>query len=285
MHKKITNWFIKHMPVEDNIGLHENKAFRRWVGYPLLIILFLVIAITWDLYRTGIYSFSRGFLINSATLNDFAKFYAFPIAALAVPLTLGVMFNRFHSSKQKAKSNQLIEQNNKANNFFNHYKYFVEHCDAAEKRFEFKNLAIAKEVLYKLFFPKSSVDNFVTELNKDLIKEIIIHFRSIIEDYNSHLNLTTIDTVAQTINQGTSEEITHECYFLEDTFDYKLSYGGVYYQTSLKEVTNLETELLSSRAIIFMLLFFNGISNYREITRHFDNEFNTLLKEYNIKNQ
>ncbi|MEM5546989.1 hypothetical protein [Pseudoalteromonas fuliginea] len=167
MSKRVTNWFITHIPVEEDLGLHENKAFRRWIGYPLLFIFLLVIAITWDLYETGVYSFNKSFLINSATLNDFAKFYAFPIAALAVPLTFGVMFNRFHSSKQKAKSNRLVENNNTANNFYTHYKYFREHCELVIEK---QSIEINIDIFYNFIFPEANVNKFSTHLNPKFIE-------------------------------------------------------------------------------------------------------------------
>ncbi|WP_064435420.1 hypothetical protein [Pseudoalteromonas neustonica] len=197
MIKRFVEWFNECMPVEESVGLHENKAFRRWVGYPLLIILLLFIAITWDLYNAGVYSFSKSFLINSTTLNGFAKFYAFPIAALAVPLTFGVMFNRFHSSKQKAKSNQLIEQNNSANIYFSHFAYFSEYTkeidnkDEVLKKGTFK-IDLSAQLAYRRIFTNSTISNsdfnipksVVDELVDELSKEFLSFNKYVIDAYN-----------------------------------------------------------------------------------------------------
>lgn len=169
------------MPVEEDIGLHENKAFIRWIGYPLLVILVVVIAVTWNLFEAGVYSFNKEFEVSFVTLNDFAKYYAFPIASLTVPLTLGVMFNRFHSSKQKAKSNRLVEVNNTANNYFSHFQHFKTYIQNIENKDDLNTFQIemhSTPSLYKAFLinstlknnnfdiPKIVADDFINELKK-----------------------------------------------------------------------------------------------------------------------
>ncbi|WP_209326831.1 hypothetical protein [Pseudoalteromonas sp. PA2MD11] len=193
----IKQWFIKHMPVEEDIGLHENKAFIRWIGYPLLAILVLFIAVTWNLFESGVYSFDKEFEVSFVALNDFAKYYAFPIASLTVPLTFGVMFNRFHSSKQKAKSNRLVEHNNVANSYFSHFTYFSEYIkeidnkDEMLKRGTFK-IEISAQLAYRKIFVNSTINNadfnipnsVVDDLVEELEKESLTFDKYVIDAYN-----------------------------------------------------------------------------------------------------
>ncbi|GGF00752.1 hypothetical protein [Pseudoalteromonas gelatinilytica] len=268
----IKQWFIKHMPVEEDIGLHENKAFIRWIGYPLLAILVMVIAVTWNLFETGIYSFNKEFEMSFVTLNDFAKYYAFPIASLTVPLTFGVMFNRFHSSKQKAKSNEIVEQNNIANNFFNHYKYFKEHCEVLEKRFNFLNLEISCEILYKKLFKGSSVSNFITDIELSENDEFLTYIHNEIDTFIQHVDKVGIESVAYTSSHPENDDY-YEKHTLNESYSFSFRQSGIYFRQTINEPVDFDNLLQSNFDIIFMLLCFNGVSNFEIIGGDFTKRY------------
>lgn len=281
MSEVIKQWFIKHMPVQEDIGLHENKAFIRWIGYPLLAILVVVIAVTWNLFETGIYSFDKEFEISFVTLNDFAKYYAFPIASLTVPLTFGVMFNRFHSSKQKAKSNLLVEQNNSANNFFNHYKYFAEFCESLSNDFFNKKENIGPEILYKKLFPEASVVHFTTNANEKCIDDIISAFHNTLEEYKNHLLNTELKTVSSLQETAYFQEVeTIDVNLLKEPFKFQFKCNGIYYEEFISSPSNFSGTLQRIRNLIFMLLHFNGISNHQLLIDNFLTKFVRLEKNF-----
>ncbi|MDI4668079.1 hypothetical protein MKZ42_05375 [Pseudoalteromonas shioyasakiensis] len=277
MFEVIKQWFIKHMPVQEDIGLHENKAFLRWITYPLLVILAIAFAITWNLFETGIYSFDKEFELSFITLNDFAKYYAFPIASLTVPLTFGVMFNRFHSSKQKAKSNRLVEQNNSANNYFNHYKYFSEFCESLSNNFFKKTENISPAILYKRLFPDASVVHFTTEVSEKFLNDIFLDLHTIIDDYEHHLlntEKTVISSPHETGNYNKVEII--DVVLFKEPFKFRLACSGIYYEEVLSSPKNMMNSLKKIESLIFMLFQFSGISNHKQLTNNFNIKINTL---------
>ncbi|MDC9518748.1 MULTISPECIES: hypothetical protein [unclassified Pseudoalteromonas] len=107
---RILKWLGECFKVEEDKALHENKLFWIVVLIPLFFIIWISWILTTELITKSIYSPH----ISAESLAGFVNYYAFPIALLTVPLTLAVMINRFHSSKQKAKSNRLVEQNNES---------------------------------------------------------------------------------------------------------------------------------------------------------------------------
>jgi len=274
----IKQWFIKHMPVEEDIGLHENKAFIRWIGYPLLAIFVMVIAVTWNLFESGVYSFNKEFEISFVTLNDFAKYYAFPIASLTVPLTFGVLFNRFHSSKQKAKSNRLVEQNNSANNFFNHCKYFSEHCEKIQTRFKWLEVKIAPEILYRNLFPKSSVTNFTTDIEMTFIDEYIIKLEDAIDSFNFQLQNTGTEEVEQTSNRGTSAELSTETSTLIESYLSKFNFKGIVFDRKIETEEEFIDCCRNQFDLIFMIFCFNGASNLTEVSNYLSQKFTSTIQ-------
>lgn len=270
MPEVIKQWFIKHMPVEEDIGLHENKAFIRWIGYPLLAILVMVIAVTWNLFESGVYSFSKEFEVSFVTLNDFAKYYAFPIASLTVPLTFGVMFNRFHSSKQKAKSNRLVEQNNSANNFFNHYKYFSEYCEKMQERYVDCGLKIKPEVCYKSLFRESSVENFITSVDIEFIKHYFISLTDEISKYK--------DIVNKGGYQNSNKMMFMTEKLITGDFTFKLSINGIYLTSPVNKDSDLHSVINESIDILITMLNFNGVSGSNKLV-----DFTTNIQDKFIK--
>lgn len=272
MPEVIKQWFIKHMPVEEDIGLHENKAFIRWVGYPLLAILGMVIAVTWNLFEAGIYSYNKEFEVSFVTLNDFAKYYAFPIASLTVPLTFGVMFNRFHSSKQKAKSNRLVEQNNSANNFFNHYKYFTEYCEKVQERYVNRGLKIKPEVCYKSLFRESSVENFITSVDIEFIKH---YFISLTDEMSKYKDIVRKEGYVNSSKLSFMSER-----FIKGDYVFTLSINGIYLSYPANNDLDLYLVVNESIDILITMLNFNGISGSNKLVDLTTNIHDKFIKQH-----
>ncbi|MBB1419699.1 hypothetical protein H5187_20875 [Pseudoalteromonas sp. SG44-1] len=258
---KILNLLGECFKVEEDKALHENKLFWVVVLVPLFFIVWISWRLTAELITKGLYNPH----VSSESLASFVNYYAFPIALLTVPLTLAVMINRFHSSKQKAKSNRLVEQNNIANNFFNHYKYFVEHCEALKKRNPENYFNLSPELLYKSLFPSSSVSNFTTDLNSKFIKKISVQFNSIIKSYSAHIEkheVSSITTACNVNDDHLAESI--EVIHLNSTFYYLFYLDGFSYSSKLKKHDELKSSINSTFNFLYLIICFNGVSDYQK---------------------
>jgi hypothetical protein len=253
--QNVKNWLIKHLPVEADIALHENSSFHKWVGYPLLLIFTLIIFITFDLYQKGIYSLNKDLLITTKTLSDFVKFYAFPITALTVPLSLVVMFNRFHSSKQKAKSNRLIEQNNLVNNYFSHFSNFNSYTGTLEVKYKSVGLKLSAQRLYRILFQNCNLMKFDATVQKDCI-DIIIHSAFVeLEKYRNHIVINSHYTVDKEVIEG------------------------VELLWSTRKDSQIYKYLEELKLIIIDLINFQGIINSKEIEKYFYTEYEKSWKK------
>ena len=257
---KILNLLGECFKVEEDKALHENKLFWVVVLVPLFFIVWISWRLTAELITKGLYNPH----VSSESLASFVNYYAFPIALLTVPLTLAVMINRFHSSKQKAKSNRLVEQNNSANNFFNHYKYFVEHCEALKKRHPESSFNLSPELLYKILFPSSSVSNFTTELNSNFIKDVSVKFNSVIELYTEHVEKYFISVIATASNVDDVHQDYIEINQLNQTFYYSFHLDGFSYTSTLYVHEDLGKKISCTFDFLYLIICFNGVSDYQK---------------------
>lgn len=279
----LKNIFRYFFGIHEDKALHQNRIFWIVVLVPLSIICWLVYTLTQDLIADGVFNPH----VSSESLASFVNYYAFPITMLTVPLTLAVMINRFHSSKQKAKSNQLVEQNNSANNFFNHYNYFSEHCEKIEKQFSWLSVNVAPQLLYRNLFPKSSVTNFTTNIEKTFIDEYVVKLEDAIDSFNVHIKNTEGEEVEQVFNRGTSTESSTTTCFLINPYTSKFNFDGIVFE---KEIKNKEEFINCCRNqfdLIFMIFCFNGVSNFNEVSNYLHQKFtstiqNKLKSDYKI---
>ncbi|BDF94306.1 hypothetical protein [Pseudoalteromonas sp. KAN5] len=258
---KVVKWLIKDwFKVQEDIALHENKLFWLVVLAPLFFITWLSWRLTEELITKGLYNPH----VSAESLAGFVSYYAFPIALLTVPLTLAVMINRFHSSKQKAKSNRLVEQNNTANNFFNHYKYFCDHCEAIRQRYSKGVLVLKPEVLYKKLFIHSSINNLNAELNLDFIQHYFNELLPIGQSFQNHSNQFH-DIIFQQVRDDLEPL---EIHIFVEPFIYRLDFSGLSYRTSIEQESHFSSQLDQYYDILYALICFNGVSNYHEVCEY-----------------
>jgi len=261
MVNKILKWFEECFKVQEDKALHENKLFWLVVLSPLVFIAWVFWRLTSELMTKGLYNPH----ISAESLAGFVSYYAFPIALLTVPLTLAVMINRFHSSKQKAKSNRLVEQNNTANNFFNHYKYFCDHCEAIRQRYSNEVLVLKPEVLYKKLFIHSSINNLNAELNLDFIQHYFNELLPIGQSFQNH-SKQFHDMIFQQVCADDPEPL--EIHIFEEPFIYRLDLSGLSYRTSIEQESHFSSQLDQYYDILYALICFNGVSNYHEVCEY-----------------
>lgn len=255
---KVLKWIVNDwFKVQEDRALHENKLFWLVVLVPLAFIGWVFWKLTELLKTEGLYNP----IINAESLAGFVNYYAFPIALLTLPLTLALMINRFHSSKQKAKSNRLVEKNNTANNYFSHFNSFKEYCEQLEVIHENKSLKIFPQRLYQFIFFNSNLTNFEPEVSEQLIQTIISSIKDEIFLFEEHIADNKKDNNYGEYDRSESlfEGLDFHCQITSDgqLYEYFETLSNIYYD-------------------IFM---FQGILNNNYIRSKFQEAFEPLIQE------
>ncbi|MFU2508870.1 hypothetical protein [Pseudoalteromonas sp. ASV78] len=255
---KILSWLGECFKVEEDKALHENKLFWVVVLVPLFFITWISWRLSEELITKGLYNPH----VSAESLASFVNYYAFPIALLTVPLTLAVMINRFHSSKQKAKTNRLIEQNNTANNFYTHYKYFREHCESIIEK---QSIEIDIDIFYNFIFPEANVSRFSTHLNPKFIELLEKELEKLNQRYQKYSELPYEDPYkgkmyrASTPFKGELKAFSHK-------FEFYGLVKGIYINKDKKEchLTQYNEELKKTYDSIVRILSNQGVSSKEE---------------------
>ena len=262
-------------------GIHEDKALHKnwifWIAVlvPLGIICWLMYTLTQDLIADGLYNPH----VSSDSLASFLNYYAFPITLLTLPLTLGVMFNRFHSSKQKAKSNRLVEQNNMANNFYNHYKYFSEHCEAINTRFESSLVTIKPEVLYKQMFPHSSVNKSENEIDISIITDAFKSYMSNIDSFVKHIESVGLEPIPTVMNEYGEPTSGPSKFYLKELFTYIFEIPGLQVTANITVESELLGHIKNTHEVLLMLVNFHGATNSNQLVTSLNIKFDELIQD------
>ncbi|MCK8124380.1 hypothetical protein MTF66_05180 [Pseudoalteromonas sp. 2CM39R] len=276
MLNKFWNWILDCIRIDEDIALHENRIFWIVVLIPFGFICWLFFSLTQDLISDGLYNPH----VSSESLASFVNYYAFPITLLTIPLTLAVMINRFHSSKQKAKSNRLVEKNNVANNFFNHYKYFSEHCEAVNVRFESSVIAIKPEVLYKKMFPHSSINKNVNEVDISIIDEAFKSYVSNLYNFIKHEKKVGLNGVFSETNEYGEPTEGHKLFYLKENFFYTLEIPGLIVSTKISQEREIFIQIQNCHDLILMLVNFHGATNSIQLVNKLNTKFNEFTNKY-----
>ncbi|TMP19094.1 hypothetical protein CWC02_08490 [Pseudoalteromonas sp. S2721] len=244
-------------------GIHEDKALHQnWIFWivvlvPLGVVCWLMYTLTQDLISDGLYN-PR---VSSESLASFVNYYAFPITMLTVPLTLAVMINRFHSSKQKAKSNRLVEKNNSSNNFFNHFKYFDEYCKKITmSTTNNSKIIVNTEKLYRGLFSGSGPDNYITNINIVNIAPLVEKLDNLIIDYKSHKE-TTPYYESEAYN-ATDDEKNRR---LKKLFNFNYDFLGLKFSGGISNDAILYREISHLFEQLVYIVNFIGVSNTDEV--------------------
>lgn len=281
MLKKIWLWIAGCFRIHEEKALHKNKSFWFAIFFPMFWIGLIFLALTMELQNKGLFN-PR---ITSDALNGFVKFYAFPITLLTLPLTFAVMVNRFHSSKQKAKSNELVERNNESNNYFNHYKYFAEHCESVTKRFGNEKLNVKPEFLYKILFPDSSIQSFNATVPPYIVDDILKVFDLNIDKLRTHLDLYETERVKNEYDEN-GVLVSNGLDYLKKEFKYCFEIDGLKHQAHISLEKKMYSSMKTTLEVLVMLLSFHGIANYKEVTDNLSNRFHVLvMRRFDIQRE
>lgn len=269
----LKNIFRHFFGIHEDKALHQNWIFWIVVLVPLSIICWLVYTLTQDLISDGLYNPH----VSSESLASFVNYYAFPITMLTVPLTLAVMINRFHSSKQKAKSNRLVEINNAANNYFSHFQHFKTYIQNIENSDSLNTTKIEMDSipsLYRAFFTNSTLKNNNFDIPKFVADDFLNKLKQEVHSYKEHVD-----------GQTNKENIFYNLQFdleLMKTKEAVVNSTSKFYKT------------YHSYVLIYMQIFeFEGVANSEEITNYFEDSvqkcfydnFHTITENVNFKGQ
>ncbi len=261
MLKRIWLWIADCFRIHEDKALHKNKSFWFAIFFPMFWIGLIFLALTMELQNEGLFN-PR---ITSDALNGFVKFYAFPITLLTLPLTFAVMVNRFHSSKQKAKSNNLVERNNIANNYFSHFDSFKNYCEELEKKHSKINTEFNAQILYQSIFINSNITNFNPKVSKSQINSLISRFLNEIELYKVHI---------ETIGYEFKETRTVNQYKL--IFD---KFEGVKVSFVINNDHQFYNSLIELVSIFYDMFIFQGVLFGKKASHYFQKEVTLIIDQ------
>jgi len=154
--------------IDETVGLHKNYSFRLAIFFPVVACILFVGLFSWQLHQEGMYNF----YFTQPSITAFVKYFSFPISLLSLSIVFGVMVARFHSSKQKAKSNLITEANNSVNFFYKTHEEFDKYCQKLliAKHSEFKS--IDSVICYGFLFKNSVTKNPSLIINEETMRQI-----------------------------------------------------------------------------------------------------------------
>jgi len=143
--------YKQYLSIDESVGLHKNYSFRLAIFLPVVISIFFIIIFSIQLAIEGQFRLS----ITQPEVNAFIRYFSFPISLSSLSVVFGVMVARFHSSKQKAKSNEITERNNSVNYFYKTHEEFEKYCQKLVESNECKFYRIRADIVYRLLFEHS----------------------------------------------------------------------------------------------------------------------------------
>lgn len=149
---EIKSWFKKIIAIDETVGLHKNHSFRLAIFLPVLLSAIFITIFSIQLAIDGQFKLS----ITQPNVTAFIRYFTFPISLLSLSIFFGVMVARFHSSKQKAKSNEITERNNSVNYFYKTHEEFEKYCKKLVESKECKFSSLRSDICYSALFCESS---------------------------------------------------------------------------------------------------------------------------------
>lgn len=253
----------KPFRIEEDKALHKNCSFWVVLIVPMVVIIWL----SWKLLLELLNSNRIISSVSSDNLQFIVHFFAVPITCLTIPVTLTIMVNRFHSSKQKAKSNQLIEVNNAANNYFNHFDKFKEFV----KTLESSNISINPYITYRLIFSESHINKFDIKVCPYKVRTIINELKDVVEYYERYC-----------LDEGYTNKSKRE---IEKSLTFPNIIEGIHYKSQrYNSDPSLFRILQSQRELVLALLSFQGVPNHNEVSDIFITEYHrTILSKFDLQ--
>jgi len=130
----------------------DKPLYKLWMFWLPLIFVLIALSVSYPTWCLC--------LPHPTEYETILKTQGLPIfiASLSIPLMVAV--TRFHSSAQRAKSNQIAEQNNAFNNYFDHRRHFDEFMRVRLSQPHLSKYVILEDSgkIYDLLFPNNSYE-------------------------------------------------------------------------------------------------------------------------------
>lgn len=245
--------------IDETVGLHKNNSFKLAIFLPiavsfLFICLFVVQLVLENQFRL---SFSQ------SGLNAFISYFSFPISLLSLSIVFGVMVARFHSSKQKAKSNEITERNNSVNYFYKTHEEFDKYCNKLIQSKYCHIEGVRSEICYRILFESSRPENPNLFVNDNFFRAIDKVYSVYTDNFIRYLNSEKYHAALKE-NRGRGHSFNFDNPLkLQDTIGISLDkFGHVHHiyeiEYRLSDIFNSVSELFS----------FPGLENQPESTEN-----------------
>lgn len=170
--------------IDETVGLHENCSFWLAILLPVAVCLFFMGCFYYQLYQEGGGSFN----FTQPGIAVFIKYFSFPISLLSLSIVFGVMVTRFHSSKQRAVSNDAALRNNAVNYFYKTHEEFEKYC-AKITSVKDNNINISRaDACYAMLFSESKPYSPSLLVSESFFRSIRSIYCIYIDNFQKHLN-------------------------------------------------------------------------------------------------
>lgn len=170
--------------IDETVGLHENCSFWLAILLPIAVCLCLMGCFYYQLYQEGGGSFN----FTQPGAAAFIKYFSFPISLLSLSIVFGVMVARFHSSKQRAVSNDAAIRNNAVNYFYKTHEEFEKYC-AKITNMKDNNIKISRaDACYAMLFSESNPYSPSLLVSESFFRNIRSVYCIYIDNFQRHLN-------------------------------------------------------------------------------------------------
>ncbi|WP_217874293.1 hypothetical protein [Pseudoalteromonas shioyasakiensis] len=240
--------------IDESVGLHKNYSFRLAILLPLAISVILIIIFTVQLALKGQFWFS----ISQPGVTAFVKYFTFPISLLSLSIVFGVMVARFHSSKQKAKSNEITERNNSVNYFYKTHEEFEKFCMKLIKSGDNGFKGIKANICYEAMFDSSSPKAPSLFVGDNFFRSINSYYSVYIDNFVNYLGSNDFK-IANSGTKLTGEGPRHN--FSRGLADKLEKLGLEFDRPGTSSDLNIEKGLKEFYESIFELFSFPGLEN------------------------
>ncbi|MFK3873419.1 hypothetical protein [Pseudoalteromonas rhizosphaerae] len=147
--------YKQYFSIDESVGLHENYSFRLAIFFPVAVSILFIVLFSFQLWSDDLFRFN----LTQPEVTEFIKYFTLPISLLSLSIVFGVMVARFHSSKQKAVSNEITLRNNSVNYFYKTHEEFEKYCAKIQESNKNIFRSIRADTCYAVIFSSSTPTN------------------------------------------------------------------------------------------------------------------------------